>query len=67
MISLVCSKFIKSQGYWFNIVMLDSSNKYAIQNTMRKQNQTDRDGLPFLLANDFDSLEEAKKYLDSLE
>ena len=67
MTSLVYPKFIESHGYWFNIVKLDN-DKYAIQNTMRKENQTDRDGLPFLIGHDyFDSLEKAKEYLEGLD
>lgn len=63
----VYPKFIKSHGYWFNVVLL-SNGKYAIQNTMRKENQADRDGLPFIIGHDdFNFLEEAKEYLESLD
>ena len=61
------SRFIEKEGYWFN-AEVDDDGKFWIVDTRRKRNQIDRDGLPILFSEDsFKTLNEAKKYLDSLE
>ncbi|MBN1384808.1 MAG: hypothetical protein JW983_08010 [Elusimicrobia bacterium] len=60
---IVKSKYVKREGYWFNIER--DGDKYYVVNTKRKRSLTDRDSLPFIIK-ECDSLVEAKKYLENL-
>jgi hypothetical protein len=60
-------KFIEKEKYWFDIIQL-GGNKFAIFNTQRRLNQYTRDGIGYYISHEnFQSLEEAKKYLNSLD
>lgn len=60
-------QFIKSDGYWFE-VRQEQNGKFSIFNTQRKKNPLDREGTGFYVSCDpFDSLEEAKEYLNRLD
>jgi len=61
------SRFIEKQGYWFDIIQLDK-RKFKIFNTQRKRLLHVRDGIGYYSSEmEFETIEEAKKYLDSLE
>jgi len=63
---IINSKFIKSKGYWFNIVQTNI-HEFKIFNTKRKRNQIDRDGLGFYISEiSFKNIKKAKEYLDNL-
>lgn len=64
MYKLIKPKFVRSEGYWFNIIQT-SDTSFEIVNTKRRQDQTTRDGLGYTVKS-FANLENATKFLDSL-
>jgi len=65
--TLVHTRYIVSQGYWFNIVKVEEK-KFLIFNTKRKRQQHIRDGIGYYLPEiKFKTKEKAKNYLDELE
>ena len=68
MYKLIKPKFIKSEGYWFNVVQT-SDISFEIVNTKRRQTNRDgttRDGLGYVVKS-FNNLENAINFLNSLE
>ncbi len=61
--TIVYEEFIESEGYWFNIEKT-GSGMYCVVNTRRKKNMINRDDIPFAVR-DFETYEEAKKYLET--
>lgn len=59
---IIKAKFIKK--YWFNIVK--TSDGFAVVNTHRKQNMTDRDDIEKTI-HFCKTLQEAEKYLEDFE
>lgn len=65
--TLVHTKFIVSEGYWFDVIQVEET-KFLIFNTQRKRQQHIREGIGYYLAEvEFDSAEKAKDHLDRLE
>lgn len=63
---IVYTRFIESEGYMFNVVRC-GPNKFSIFNTERKRDMVTRKGIGFYISHDdFESIEEAKAYLDTL-
>lgn len=62
---IISEKFIKSEGYWFNVVQ-EGENTYTIVNTRRKINRIDRDNIEFYTEHSFDNEDEAKKFLNNM-
>lgn len=64
--TLVYTKYIESEGYWFNVIKM-SEKKFLIFNTQRRRRQHIRDGIGHYLPEiELETAEQAKKYLNSL-
>lgn len=65
--NIAYTKFITSEGYWFNVIQV-GSDAFVIFNTQRKLDQISRDGIGYNISHDnFSTLEAAKRYLEELE
>lgn len=62
---IITSKFIEKEGYWFNIEKI-ADGDYIIFNTQRRKNQSDRDGIGYVIEY-FENLKEAKEYLENIQ
>lgn len=57
------SKFIESKGYWYSLVKA-SDNDFVVQNTRRRRNQVDRDGIEYIIKS-FTNEKDAMNYLEN--